>query len=145
MNIYNLSTEDILKEKRQIKDWPIVYFLLDNDTIVYVGKSLNGMVRIYDHIKNSNYGFNAYAFFNVPKEQIDKLERRYIKRFSPKYNKMHNDNLPEKKYMISEDNSVIVRKRVPYTKYSYNNGTLYKKPKYGSPAFFREIAKAWSK
>ena len=69
----------------------LIYFLLDNKKIVYVGESQIGIPRIFQH--RANKKFDDYIY--VCEKQLPFLknyyfrryyERRWIKRFKPKYN-----------------------------------------------------------
>lgn len=63
---------------------PIIYFLLDNDEVVYVGQSKVGLVRPYIH---KDKDFTHIAFINCKKCELDAKETELIKKYEPKYNK----------------------------------------------------------
>lgn len=63
---------------------PIIYFLLDNDEVVYVGQSKVGLVRPYIH---KNKIFTHVAFINCEECDLDEKETEFIKIYKPKYNK----------------------------------------------------------
>ena len=65
---------------------PGIYFLFKEREIVYVGKSLNTIARIYDHQRAKSKDFDAFAILPFPAEYIDELEIEYICKFTPKYN-----------------------------------------------------------
>ncbi len=62
-----------------------VYFLLDGDEIVYVGRSDNIFARVGNHV-NGDMTFNGVYW--VPAAGLDqvRLEQLYVGRFAPKYN-----------------------------------------------------------
>ena len=64
---------------------PCVYFLLDNVEIVYVGQSINISARVHQHLIDKC--FNRVLYLPVVKENLLKVERFFIERLKPKYNK----------------------------------------------------------
>lgn len=69
-----------------------VYFLLQDEEIVYIGYSKNKYNRVETHIGEGRKIFNrVYFITNIENRKIgEDIEREYIKRHSPKYNKTHN-------------------------------------------------------
>ncbi len=91
-------------------DRPLIYFLVDNGEVVYVGKTVNFLARIVSHqraetkynkwvdgklveryvgkIENGGLKkFNEVYIKEVEsKDMLTKCERKYIKKFLPKYN-----------------------------------------------------------
>jgi hypothetical protein len=63
-----------------------IYFLLDCEEIVYVGKSVDVKSRLKQHSNNLNKVWNRYFFIKCDRQEIDRLEAYYILRFRPKYN-----------------------------------------------------------
>lgn len=63
---------------------PIIYFLLDNDEVVYVGQSKVGLYRPYTHKDKT---FTHVAFINCKECELDDKETEFIKKYKPKYNK----------------------------------------------------------
>lgn len=91
------SREDILQMQIPIIDnsnLSVIYFLIHENQIVYVGSSANGLSRIYQHIKDKK--FDAYSYIVIPSERRAELENEYIFKFNPKYN-----NLPNYDDMVS--------------------------------------------
>lgn len=65
-----------------------IYFLYDNDTIVYIGKSKNLASRILAHTDDGVKIFNSYKILIIPKnENLTMIEKFYIEKYKPKYNK----------------------------------------------------------
>lgn len=59
-----------------------VYFLVDNEEIVYVGQSVNVYSRISQHVIK----FDKYAFVPCPVNLLDRLESFYIHFLRPRSN-----------------------------------------------------------
>ena len=61
-----------------------VYFLIKDKQIVYVGKTENGISRIFVH---KDKDFDSYSFFNVARSDLDWIESVNIIHYKPTYNK----------------------------------------------------------
>lgn len=72
---------------------PIIYFLIDNEQIVYVGQSLQGIYRVFEHMKFNKKKFDSYFILNCEEKDLHDLENLYIEEFKPKYNKVVNWNV----------------------------------------------------
>ena len=87
-----LNEDDMIKMQIPIIDpncnLCVIYFLLQDNEIVYVGSSNKGLGRIYQHIRDKK--FDAYSYIVVPAENRADLENNYIFRFNPKYNHIPN-------------------------------------------------------
>lgn len=59
-----------------------VYFLFDDDELIYIGSSINVHLRVAQHTKT----FTSYSFIKMPIKKARKLEKMYIKHYKPKYN-----------------------------------------------------------
>lgn len=69
-----------------------VYFLLDGDEVVYVGKTSQPWPkRILDHIKNGAIDFDDVWRLEVDESSLNDVELKYIKKFKPKYNSVGKD------------------------------------------------------
>lgn len=66
----------------------VIYFLINNDSLVYVGKSnSNVLSRIQSHI--SDKIFNQVRYISVSTQKaLDEYEIKYITKYKPKFNKM---------------------------------------------------------
>ncbi|GAH11005.1 unnamed protein product [marine sediment metagenome] len=64
-----------------------IYFLFDyNNKLIYIGKSINIHNRIRRHeIKSINY----YSIIEFQECDLEKMEKYYIDKYNPKYNKHH--------------------------------------------------------
>ena len=66
-----------------------IYFLLDeNNEVVYVGQTTNGLQRPYSHIINKE--FNRVIIIPCDINELDEFENKYILKYRPKYNKILN-------------------------------------------------------
>ena len=63
---------------------PCVYFLIDNDDVVYVGQSRSLASRIETHQKNKI--FNRSVYLPCPEENLNDVESSLIRKLRPKYN-----------------------------------------------------------
>lgn len=63
-----------------------VYFLLDGDEIVYIGRSINVMARLATHRTNGEIAFNRVFVERCREDQLGHLEALYINKFKPARN-----------------------------------------------------------
>lgn len=82
------SKEQILLTKKEAIRGCYVYFLLDNNEIVYVGSTKNGEQRIFQHCNSKH--FDSYSLIEVNENILLDTENKYILEFKPKYNKAIN-------------------------------------------------------
>jgi len=59
-----------------------IYFLIHQDDIVYVGKSINIFNRIARHRADGRV-FDSFAYLLCPEELLDSMEANYITAFMP--------------------------------------------------------------
>lgn len=98
MKEYLYQPESILKNAKKLWDQiQGIYFLIQNNNIVYVGQSSELIHRISNHEKDRKIIFDGYSYIKCPKEILDDLEAYYIYTFKPKYNSV----LPKNKYFKS--------------------------------------------
>ena len=62
-----------------------VYFLVHESRVVYVGQSINVLLRVQDH-KKSGKTFDSYAFIRCPQEYLDVVESLYMHLLRPELN-----------------------------------------------------------
>lgn len=77
---------------------PCVYFLVADESVVYVGKSTNLPQRIHTHTKNKE--FDAVFFLPVPEPDLDDVEAAFIVELKPPLNAKRDGesyHLPKKK------------------------------------------------
>lgn len=68
-------------------EYPAIYFLIDNDEIVYIGKSKNVANRMVVHTKENNKEFSKVFILGIlDSEPLSDYEFPYIAKFNPKYN-----------------------------------------------------------
>lgn len=68
-----------------------IYFLLDVDEVVYVGKAKIIAKRVGTHIEERKKVFDSVRAIAVPFYDLDREEARWIRLFEPKYNIAGND------------------------------------------------------
>ena len=86
------TKEEILNKSRAIIIGNYyIYALLYRNEIVYIGQSTSLITRLAAHV-NSNKVFDAWSIIEalgnfVPTEKFNAIERSYVSKFKPKYNK----------------------------------------------------------
>tara|TARA_R110000796_G_scaffold61844_1_gene142954 strand:- start:36 stop:341 length:306 start_codon:yes stop_codon:yes gene_type:complete len=86
------TKEEILERRRPItRGHYYIYALIHKEEIVYVGQSSSLLVRIANHY-NSKKVFDSWAIVEslgsfVSSEEFTDIERSYISKLKPKYNK----------------------------------------------------------
>lgn len=85
----------IFEEKEDIsldanKNW-MIYFLIKNNEVVYVGQTTQNLIRPFSH-KDKDFDTVKIIYQAEDKELLNKNEEFYIKKYSPKYNKTFNSN-----------------------------------------------------
>lgn len=82
----DLSLQNILyrRQKRFIK---IIYFLIKDRTVIYVGASKKGKGRIFIHIDKEWDSFSWIDVSDHTDYQVGIAEQFYIAKFKPKYNR----------------------------------------------------------
>lgn len=63
-----------------------IYLLINNNEVVYVGKTKSGLKRIMQH---NDKTFNKYSFIETLPEELDYYEDFYIIKYQPKYNNFY--------------------------------------------------------
>lgn len=82
----SISNVKGLTELTHILYPPGVYFLVENDEVVYVGQSINPMGRIGQHLRSKAGKFDRVYFVPVPQFMLDAVEGGFIKLLSPRLN-----------------------------------------------------------
>ena len=81
------NLEQIKLTRQAIKKIIGIYFLFDDDDLVYVGQSSGHILnRVTSHFLN-NVKFNSFTFIEYPPEVLNDMEVDYIIKLRPKYNK----------------------------------------------------------
>ena len=79
------ATKQILEAAIPCKTLVGVYFLVYEEKVVYVGKSIDVLRRISRH-RDNDIRFDSYAVINCEPDDLDGIESRYINALLPKYN-----------------------------------------------------------
>jgi len=68
-----------------------VYFLFNQEELVYIGKGWNCLLRVAEHTrKDSNKIFTSWEYIHIKDEkEYGALEKELIKKNTPKYNKTY--------------------------------------------------------
>jgi hypothetical protein len=61
-----------------------VYFLIKDESVVYVGQSINITQRVAEHTKTKD--FDTFTYVQCKRENLNQIEALYIQRLKPKYN-----------------------------------------------------------
>lgn len=63
-----------------------IYFLYEDEKLVYIGQSIHIHKRVLDHYSEGKKFFNRVFFIRVEQNSLLKIESELIKEFRPKYN-----------------------------------------------------------
>lgn len=78
-------------ERLEVVERGYVYFLIDKDKVVYVGQTkCTWPQRIDNHLREGQKVFDDVWYVGVPIKELDNVEKKYIKKFKPKYNVTNN-------------------------------------------------------
>ena len=88
----------ILDKKQNINKKPMIYFLIKDNKIIYVGQSKFGVSRIYGH---RDKDFDSFSYIEVDVNELDEREAFYIVELSPILNSSY---LPSNKTYIHANN-----------------------------------------
>lgn len=80
-----IEIEDVLIRSEKIKNNHIIYFLLLDGEVVYVGQTKDIFTRTMSHMKSDKI-FNEISIFDVPLDEADEAEADAIVKFNSKYN-----------------------------------------------------------
>ena len=64
-----------------------IYFLMDGNTIVYVGQSIDVASRVLSHIRDPQKRFDRACWFPVAKEELNDVEEALIALLKPEQNR----------------------------------------------------------
>ena len=87
--VQNIESEKQAILNRAVKFSPTsgIYFLIKDQEIVYVGKSVNIQTRLGVHLNEGAIDFDSYSFIECGQAEMNNLEMEYILRFQPRHNK----------------------------------------------------------
>jgi len=88
LNSKYLTAIDIIKNSIDFTPVIGVYFLIHENIITYIGKSTHIRRRVIQH-QNDGRVFNAYSFILCGVDELDIIEKLYIRLFDPKENIEH--------------------------------------------------------
>ncbi len=85
----DIKTKDFIRSKISFieQNTSGIYFLMFNEKIVYVGKSINIKNRIDTHINEKTKVFNDFKFILCSEDLLDSTELSYIYYYNPIFNK----------------------------------------------------------
>lgn len=96
----------IFNEKNSIKVNQIgnifIYFLVKDNEVVYVGQTRYGMNRPYQHRYDKE--FDDIYIIKCDEDELDELEDKYIRKYTPIYNKSLNNKAS---YSLSKVRNLI--------------------------------------
>lgn len=98
------------EDEMKIQKTSGIYLLKNKGVVVYVGRSVNVRRRIWDH---SDKEYDEYEVVECPVENLDDLEKSYIKRLKPKYNKAPFHNRQGKKFVYSDQEEERLNELLP--------------------------------
>lgn len=67
-----------------------IYFLIQDNEVVYVGQTTRGLSRVYNHIQDKH--FTKIYIIECDEDELDYWEDFYIFKYKPIYNKRPNFN-----------------------------------------------------
>lgn len=77
---------NLILNKRSVVHNFNIYFLFNKDDIVYIGRTKRLEDRILAH-KKGDFIFDSYSVLEVDEEDFSDLEKYYIFKYKPMYNK----------------------------------------------------------
>ena len=91
MDLNLLAQTEILSSKKEYNHGAglpvVIYFLIKENEIVYIGKTTRLFNRMKEHTKTKD--FDSYSFIELETTDVDlvnKIEKNYIIKYSPLYN-----------------------------------------------------------
>lgn len=84
---YEISKEKIIANKQSLCPKLIgIYFLIKDFEIVYIGQSVNIMIRISQHAQEQIKEFDSFSIIECPVKYLASLEAHFIYKFRPRLN-----------------------------------------------------------
>lgn len=81
------TLNELLEKRKKLKCSPGIYFLFDEDEVVYVGQGMFPENRIKSHLSSEKI-FDSYFVIRCDKKDLNQLEAKYILKYCPKYNQV---------------------------------------------------------
>ena len=72
------------------RKFPVIYFLLDGEDVVYVGQSVKGLQKIYHHPSKVYDSIKVMPIKGECIHLMDEIEDGFIMKYKPKYNRRRN-------------------------------------------------------
>lgn len=92
-----LDKEEILKRSKKLKpNTNGIYFLIQNKEIVYVGCSTSSCENRILYHRRSGIKFNSFYILEVISNNLFALEKEFIIKLRPRYNKSQNPDYYDK-------------------------------------------------
>ncbi len=132
-----MDKKQIIADSKLFRREYIVYFLIADEKIIYVGKSSTGIARIYTHYVKEVIPFTHYTIEKSNEKDYSNLEKKYIKRFQPKYNSVYTLKEVAKLEDVPEEHLGYSAKGDGTRVFKYK-----RKPKRTSKRKFRSIMKS---
>jgi predicted DNA-binding transcriptional regulator AlpA len=92
-DIDSASIEAVRAAAFPVKQVTGIYFLFDDDELVYIGQSSNIMQRVGAHLYEAVKGFNKVAYIAIERARLDEIEAAMIRKFRPPYNDLYPETL----------------------------------------------------
>lgn len=103
-----LNNKSVFKRSEKTPS-PKIYFLIKENNIVYVGKSLFIEDRLEFHYQNKK-DFTHYSVVECSSPQeMDILESIYIQILNPKYNKSKGKTSVSKEYLLNSFKRILLK------------------------------------
>ena len=108
------QSDTIIENAKDIEEllFSGVYYLIDNNEIVYIGQSTNVAARITTHVQNGTMAFDRYYVCPVAPGKLRECESIAIKELEPKYNKKELES-------VRHPRGILVKTQIP--KEIFNN------------------------
>lgn len=84
---YILSKSQVVRKREsESQEVGYIYFLIDEDEIVYIGQTVSIETRILSHLSENTKEFDRFTALRYPRKVLDHCECEYIVHYKPKYN-----------------------------------------------------------
>lgn len=86
--IFEEKFDYVMQINHGFKSKIFVYFLIQDEEVVYVGQTTKGIIRPISHLNDKI--FNSIRIMYCETKNLGKLEHEYILKYNPLYNKTKN-------------------------------------------------------
>jgi len=99
----NITLRELSKDPYLPKEKIYIYFLIQQDEVVYIGQTINLFSRVDKHRYDKD--FNEYRWSVIDRKYADHFEAYLIRKYVPKYNQVfpipdNSDRISEKSYIL---------------------------------------------